>query len=79
MALWKHEEAILDMLDAGCSQNQVAQRGYSYQQIACVINTIGTADRHARGDARRAESIRRGSQALLRAIQRARAGERRAA
>lgn len=72
MALWKHEEAILDMLDAGMSHNQVAQRGYTPAQIDCVINAIGTAERHAKGDKRRTESIQRGSQQLLRALQRER-------
>lgn len=75
MALWKHEEAILDLLDAGLSQNQVAQRGFSYAQIACVVNTIGTAAHHEKADAKRVQSLRHGSQALLRAIQQAKTSE----
>lgn len=73
MALWKHEEAILDMIDAGMSKAEVAQRGYSPAQIDCVINTIGTAEHHAKNDQKRLNSVRMGTADLLRAIQRARA------
>lgn len=79
MGLYRYEEAILDMLDAGMTQNQVAQRGYSYGEIERTINAIGTAERHARGDERRASALRKGSQALLRAIRQAKLAEGRAA
>jgi hypothetical protein len=73
MALWKHEEAILDMIDGGMSKAEVAARGYTPAQIDRVINTIGTAEHHERNEQRRHKNIRMGTADLLRAIQRARA------
>jgi hypothetical protein len=73
MALWKHEEAILDMVDGGMSKADVAARGYTPAQIDRVINTIGTAEHHERNEQRRNASVRKGTVELLRAIQRAQA------
>lgn len=69
MALWDHERAILDQLDAGLSPHQVAARGFTLAQVKRVTNTIGTARMHADADRRRADNMRLGSQALLRALQ----------
>lgn len=69
MAFYSIEEAILDLLDQGLSVRQIERRGFAASKVRFVLSTFGSAARHAASDRRRRDGIRRGSAALLAAIQ----------
>ena len=69
MALHGHEEAILDLLDQGMTQAEIISRGFPPARVRFTASSFGSAQTNRAADRRREEAIRRGSSALLAAIQ----------
>ena len=69
MALTPTETAILDMLDDGLTEREIAQRGFVRATVARAIRTFGSERRNTAADARAKRKMRRGSAQLLAALQ----------
>ena len=75
MGMTATEEAILDLADAGLSKRQIAARGFKPSKVRFTISTMGTDYGNRLADQRRDRAVRRGTEALPRALTAARGAE----